>query len=178
MAVLIRTWLGFAALGAGLIHLAVAAGAPSLLLATFAVLGAAEVAWGVAALGRRTVPIPRTALAAATLPTLVWVGLLLAGSPGTHGAAHAAGAHASGAMAAAAALPLGPMLTGTVLDLAVAAVLAIRLRRARPEVPSPEPGVWAYLGGVFGGAGVIFALTSAALGATVVGRSAMQAMGH
>jgi hypothetical protein len=178
MAVLVRTWLGFAALGAGLIHLAVAAGAPPLLLAAFAALGAAEVAWGVAALARSLVPLPRTALAVATLPTLLWVGLLLAGADGEHGAAHAAGVHPSGGPLAAAVLPVGSMLAAALLDLAVAAVLAVRLRRARPEVPRPEPGVWAYLGGVLGGAGVVFALTSAALGGTAVGHAAMRSMGH
>lgn len=177
MAVLVRTWLGFAALGAGLIHLAVAAGAPPLLLAAFAALGAAEVAWGVAALARRTVPGPRTALAAATLPTLLWVGLLLADAGAVHGAAHAAGVHRSGGPEAA-ALPVGPMLAGSLLDLAVAAVLAVRLRRAGPDVPSPEPGVWAYLAGVLGGAGAIFAITSVALGGTAVGQSAMHMMGR
>ena len=63
-------------------------------------------------------------------------------------------------------------------DLAVAAVLAVRLRRARPDSPGREPGVWSYLGGVFAGAGVVFALTSAALGGTAVGQSAMHSMGH
>src|SRR3954454_12606569 len=105
MATLVRTWLGLAALGAGLIHLAVAAGAPPALLAAFAALGAAEVAWGAAALARWGVPVPRTALVAAMLPTLAWVGLLLAGAGGAHGAEHVAGAH-PGDVALAASLPV------------------------------------------------------------------------
>src|SRR4051794_40410272 len=136
MATLVRTWLGLAALGAGLIHLAVAAGAPPALLATFAVLGAAEVAWGAAALARRTVPVPRTALAGAMLPTLTWVGLLLAGAGTAHGATNMAGAHPADTLAAS--LPVGPMLAGSLLDLAIAAVLAVRLRLARPDVPTDE----------------------------------------
>src|SRR3954452_14232196 len=120
MATLVRTWLGLAALGAGLIHLAVAAGAPPALLAAFAVLGAAEVAWGATALARRTVPVPRSALAGAMVPTLVWVGLLFAGADSAHGAAHASGVHPVGTVALAATLPVGPMLAGSLLDLALA----------------------------------------------------------
>jgi hypothetical protein len=179
MATLVRTWLGLAAMGAGLIHLAVAAAAPPALLATFAGLGAAEVAWGIAALARWTVPLPRTALAGAMLPTLVWVGLLLAGAGSSHGDGHAAGLHPMAAGSTLGTdLPVGPMLGATLLDLALAVVVALRLRRGRPEERGAEPGVWAYLGGVVGGAGVIFALTSAALGGTAIGASAMHAMGH
>ena len=177
MRTLVRTWLGFAAIGAGLIHLAVAAGAPAALLATFAVLGAAEVAWGIAALARGTVPLPRMALAGALLPIVVWVGLLLASAGSEHGAGHDGGTqdmHDS----LGSSLPVGPMLAASLLDLGLAAVLAIRLRRGGPERASAEPGVWAYLGGVVGGAAVIFVLTSAALGGTAVGESAMRSMGH
>jgi hypothetical protein len=175
MSTLVRTWLGLAALGAGLIHLAVAAGAPPVLLAVFSALGALEVAWAVGALSRWTVPLPRAAVPAAVLPTLVWVVLLLAG--GAHGVSHAGGAHPAGAVLAG-ELPVGPMLAASLLDLGIAAVLAVRLRRGREERPGREPGVWAYLGGVLSGAGLIFALTSAALGGTAVGQSAMHAMGH
>jgi hypothetical protein len=177
MAVLVRTWLGLAALGAGLIHLAVAAGAPPVLLAAFAALGAAEVAWGVAAFARSTVPLPRLAVAGAVLPTIVWVGTLFAGAGSSHAGAHlAAGMGSASTMTTL--LPAGPMLAGTVLDLAVAVVLAVRLRRRRADAASPEPGMWAYLGGVLAGTGVIFAVTSIALGGTAVGQSAMHSMGH
>ena len=175
MATLVRTWLGLAALGAGLIHLAVAAAAAPVLLVAFAALGAAEVAWGVAALAGWTVPLPRTALAVAMLPTIVWVGLLLAGTGSMH--EHVTGQHAATSVLGG-GLPVGSMLAGSVLDLAVAAVLALRLRRGRPESPGREPGVWTYLGGVVAGSGVVFALTSAALGGTAVGQSAMHSMGH
>jgi hypothetical protein len=179
MATLVRTWLGLAAMGAGLIHLAIAAGAQPVLLLALAALGAAELAWGITALARSTVPLPRMALAGAMLPTVLWVGLLLAGAGNAHEAAHVAGLHtASAAPALGTDLPVGSMLAGSVLDLAVAAVLAVRLRRARPDSPGREPGVWTYLGGVVAGAGVVFALTSAALGGTAIGQSAMHSMGH
>ena len=179
MAVMVRTWLGLAALGAGLIHLAVAAGAPPVLLATFAVLGAAEVAWGVSAFARSTVPLPRLALAGALVPTLVWVGTLLTGAGGAHaGGSHSmTGTHAG--PTAIAFLPAGPLLAGTVLGLAVAVVLAVRLRRqSADEAAGREPGVWSYLGGVLLGTGIIFAVTSVALGGTAVGQAAMRSMGH
>src|SRR3954451_17594280 len=105
MATLVRTWLRLAGLGAGLIHLAAAAGTPPALLATFAVLGAAEGAWGATALARRTVPLPCTAVAAAILPPLVWVRLLLAGAGSAHGTEHASGANPGGMDALAESLP-------------------------------------------------------------------------
>jgi hypothetical protein len=181
MATMVRTWLGLAALGAGLIHLAVAAGAPPVLLAVFAALGAAELAWGVAALARWTVPFPRISVAAITVPTLLWVVLLLVAAGDVHGAAHASGTHTAAMTGPLAAqLPVGPLLAAALLDISIAAVLAVRLRGGRPDGrPTHKPGVWTYLVGVLGGAGVIFALTSAALGGTAVGQVAMTTMvGH
>jgi hypothetical protein len=70
------------------------------------------------------------------------------------------------------------MLAASLLDLAVAAVLAVRLRRGRSPADGPPPGPWAYLGGVVAGAGLVSALTSAALGGTAVGEAAMHSMGH
>src|SRR3954465_14034330 len=101
MATLVRTWLGLAALGAGLIHLAVAAGAPPALLPPLPPPragggggGAAPAAArGAPARARWGAPLPRPALGAAMLPPLAWVGLLLAGAGGAHGAEHVAGAH-------------------------------------------------------------------------------------
>jgi drug/metabolite transporter (DMT)-like permease len=112
------------------------------------------------------------------LPILVWVGLLLAGAGSAHGAGHVGGTHAAAASALGTELPVGPMLAASLLDLTLAAALAVLLRRGRTEARGTEPGVWPYLAGVVGGAGVIFALTSAALGGTAVGQSAMHAMGH
>ncbi|MDQ1531212.1 MAG: hypothetical protein QOE37_1317, partial [Microbacteriaceae bacterium] len=77
MSTLLRTWIGLAALGAGCIHLAVAAGAPFAVLLGFSVLGTAELAWAVAALARPAIPLPRTAFAGAVAAVAVEVAVLL-----------------------------------------------------------------------------------------------------
>lgn len=110
-----RCFLGFAALGAGLIHLALAIGSPPWLAAGFVVAGAAEFLWGVLAVSRPGVPIPHIALVGALLPISAWILLLL--SPLLPGPR-----------------PL-PMLAATALDLAVAIGIAVGLRRS----PAGEP---------------------------------------
>ena len=172
MTTMIRTWLGFAALGAGLVHLAVAAGAPLVATLLLALIGVLEAAWGVTALAREHVPVPRIALAGAVLAVAGWVVVLFLGAGAM---SHMAGMSGS----AAVTLPALPMLGAAVLDLACAASLAVVLRRGRPAVVR-QPGVWSYLGGVVAGAAVVAGITSVSLGATPVGALAMQGMdmGH
>jgi len=109
-----RSALGFAALGAGLLHLALAVGSVPWLAAGLAAVGAVEFLWGVLAVSRPGVPLPRAAIAGALVPPAGWVVLLLLGSDGPRAL---------------------PMLAATALDLAVAVMLAIGLRRA----PTTEP---------------------------------------
>jgi hypothetical protein len=171
MATLVRTWLGLAALGAGCVHLAVAAGSPLAALAGFSLLGAAELAWGVGALAREAVPLPRLALAGAAVAVAVEL-LVLLGPV-------AASAHEGMRAMTGQGLPALPLLGAAVLDLVAAAGLALVVRRGRrPE--GPFPPVWGYLAGVVSGAALVGALTSASLGATPVGALAMHgmAMGH
>ncbi|MGN6742323.1 MAG: hypothetical protein ACTHJL_03365 [Amnibacterium sp.] len=171
MATLIRTWLGLAALGAGLVHLAVAAGASPVQTALLVLVGGAEAVWGVTALAREQVPIPRDALGGAAVAVLAWVAVLVLG------AGSIAAMPGMAARAAAPGLPALPMLGAAVLDLACAAALAVVVRRGRPR-EQRRPGVWSYLGGVVAGAAVVAGITSASLGATPVGALAMQGMGH
>ena len=169
MATLIRTWLGLGALGAGLVHLAVAAGATPAALALLAVIGAAEVVWGVTALARERVPVPRLALGGAAAAVVGVAGVLVL----------RAGAMSHIAMTTAgpiAGVPPVPMLGAAVLELGCAGGLAVVVRRGDRE--SPQPGVWTYLGGVSAGAAVIAAITTASLGATPLGALGMPGMGH
>lgn len=169
MATLIRTWLGLGALGAGLVHLALAAGAPAPLLALLSLGGAAEIAWAVAALAREHVPVPRAALATAVVAVVAVAAVLLTGAATMP---HMGGMHASGT----AGLPLVPLLGAALLDLGCAAALALVLRRGRPEPRASR--VWPYLAGVVAGAAVVAGITSASLGATPVGAIGMAGMGH
>lgn len=167
---MIRTWLGLGALGAGLVHLAVAAGSAPAALALLAVIGAVEVVWGVTALAREQVPVPRVALAGATA-AVIGVAAVLVLRAGAM--SHMAESTTAGTVAG---VPAVPMLGAALLEVGCAAALAIVVRRGRTE--SRRPGVWSYLGGVVAGSAVVAGITSASLGATPVGAMAMTGMGH
>lgn len=69
-------WPALFAWGAGLIHIAVAAGAPLGVLVPLTALGAAELVWGIATLRLGRMPLVRTALTIGVVATLG--GLVLA----------------------------------------------------------------------------------------------------
>ena len=68
-----RAALGFAALGAGLLHLALAVGAAPLLATGLIVVGAAEFLWGVLTVSRPEALLPRVTLVGALVPPTAWV---------------------------------------------------------------------------------------------------------
>ena len=116
-AYLSRTWSAYAALGAGLVLLALSSehlGDHLLLGIGLAVLGGAEVLWAVAGL-RGPAPWPRVAL-----------GVLLVGGAGW--LVVAAGGTLSGADAAAGGLQLG-----------AAILLAVGISRVPADPPPPDP---------------------------------------
>jgi len=169
MTTLIRTWLGLAALGAGLVHLALAASAPPGVILVLVVIGGAEVVWGVFALAGRRVPLPRIALGGAVVALAGWAALLLvsAGDMSDMAGVRVAGVGSG--------LPALPMLGAAALDLACAVALAVVLRRGdRGE--AGEPRLWSYLAGVTAGAAVVAGVTSVSLGATAVGAIGMPGM--
>ncbi|MEO5535059.1 MAG: hypothetical protein ABIR17_08010 [Pseudolysinimonas sp.] len=106
--VVTRSSLGFAALGAGLIHLALAIGAEVGLAVGLGVVGAVEILWGVLAVSRPGLPAPRITLAGALVPPIAWVLVLATSVSGPR---------------------LLPMLAATLLDLAIAVGIAMGLRR-------------------------------------------------
>lgn len=169
MSTLIRTWIGLAAVGAGLVHLGVAAGAPLPTLLVYVALGAAEIGWGVAALARETVPLPRAGLGGAALALVVELVSLLAPASAEHGGMHMAGGGTTPA------LPAASLLGAAVLDLAVAVALAVVVRRGR-RAPGAFPPPWLYLVGVAAGAAIVAAITTTSLGAAPVGELAMRGM--
>lgn len=114
-----RTWPGLTALGAGIIHLGIAAGSPVLLLIPLVLVGVTELVWGVAALARPTPPLPMPSLIAAAAVVGLWVVSLLVPA-----ADHRA--------AMTTPLPEGAMTGAGLLDLALTVLLAVHLRRGRP----------------------------------------------
>ena len=151
MNAVVKAWLGFFALGVGLIHLALVIGSPVALGIPLLVIGIAEFGWGVFTFTAPQVPLARAARVAALVPILGWVALLLlSGSAGVP------------------AVRVLPMLAASVLDLAVAiATTYVLRRRGAPPAPPMRPG--AYLLALGAGALVVAALTLPALVATEVG---------
>lgn len=160
-----RSWLAFATMGAGVIHLGVAPGTAIPAAVALGVLGSAEFAWGVGVLFRDRLLVPRLAFVGAFLPVIGWGLVLLA-------------AVAFDNPALASSFPAFPMLIATLFNLILAGVLAGQRRRARsadadasareksPKRPLPA---YLYLTGLMVGALAVSALTTPALAATGAG---------
>jgi hypothetical protein len=165
----LRSWLGFLAIGAGLVHVALAVGSPPAVAAALVVVGAAEFAWGALAIARPTPLAPQLARAAALIPVIGWALLLVV-----------AGTDSLGPLTSS--TQLLPMLVASLFDLLVAGGLTAMLRRAAPAAPAPAaaaattPAAIAHPGrrlvAVVIGALVIAAITAPALAATEAGQLA------
>jgi hypothetical protein len=153
MNAVVRGWLGFFALGAGLVHLALVIGSPLVVGIPLLLVGAAEFAWGVFAFTAPAVPLARVARVAALVPILGWVVLLVLGGGAIGG------------------LRVLPLLVASLLDLAIAIGITWILRRdpARAAVPLRPAR---YLLSLGAGALVVAALTTPALAATEAGGAA------
>jgi len=150
-----RGWLAFAAIGAGLIHLALVLGAPPTLGIPLGLLGAAEFAWGVLTLSRDRVLLPRVARIVAIAPVLLWSLLVVAGT-------------VLGTIDLAWGVPLLPLAIATGFELFIAAYLSLLLRH-EGQPPAPPASSGKYLIGLFAGALVVGALTTPALAMTQAG---------
>ncbi len=167
-----RSWLAFAALGAGLIHLALASGAGIPAAVALVVLGGVEFGWGVGVLSRDRFLVPRVAVVVAFVPAIGWSALLLM-------------AVALEEPLLASVFPVFPMAIAVVFTLVIAAVLGRQARATcassmtADEAPTPEKAVgveprqaerpYRYLIGLLAGALVVSALTTPALAATTAG---------
>lgn len=146
MSAVTRSWIAFAAVGAGLIHLALVVSAPLVGGILLAAIGIVEFAWGVLVLFDARFLVPRVASLAALAPVALWIAALLLGVQEFR--------------------PL-PLAVATLLELSVAAGIALSLRRARRPVP---PSTARYLGGLLLGALVVGGPTAVALVATDAGQ--------
>ncbi len=157
MSTITRGWLAFAAVGTGIIHLALVIGAPLPLAVVFGLLGFAEFAWGVLAFAREPFA-PKAAIAVAVVPIAAWGVLITMAATG-------------GVPELAASLNLLPLAIATLFELFIVAVLGSHLRRTTESTPR-TPGTAKYLIGISAGALVVAGLTSPALAATEAGLGA------
>jgi hypothetical protein len=156
-----RSTVALASLGVGLVHLAVAAGSPLFLAVLLAGFGVAELGWGIALFSRARMLPPRAALPLALAPVVLW-GLDITS------------AVALGGSGVTASLPVGPMAAASLLNVSVAAGLAIARRRSlapKPQASAPRPA--RYLLSMIAGALLVAGLVTPALAGTHAGTQAV-----
>lgn len=175
MSAVTRLWLAFAALGAGMIHVAVGASAPFPLAVLLVGFGLAELGWGVAALSLGRLPAPRAVTGAALIPVLTWGATASLGS-------------GLGVSSEAIGLPLYSMAIASLFNLYLAVVMTVHQRRsaaepvlsaaggASPARAGTAPGAasgWRFLAALTVGGMLFSGLTTPALAATDAGQLAV-----
>jgi hypothetical protein len=162
-----RCWAGFASLGAGLIHLAVVRehlDEYRVYGVFFAVLGALQVLWALAALARDSAPWWRTVAFGNLAVVALWAASRTVG------------------------LPVGPEhwepeATGradvlcSLLEVAVAGALLVSARLPDAVARTRRSSGW-FVAVLFAGALAVSAITTPALAATPAGGQAHQHLGH
>lgn len=149
-------WPALFAWGAGLIHIAVAAGSPLAVLVPLTALGVAELVWGIVMLRQGRIPLVRTTLAVAVLATLAGLVLALVDL-----------------------MAWMPLVSSSIMLVAIAGVAAVTLRRgargvaerstdAEASARSAVPAGRALIG-VVAGALLVSGLTTPALAQTNAG---------
>lgn len=161
-----RAWLAVAALGAGLLHAALAASAPLPAAIVLVAFAAGELGWAVAAFVRDRPPFFRAALVAALVPVGAWAVVATVGATSE-----------AGTILALQPLPLA---VAALLDVAVAATIAVVLRRGKAA--NPDAGALRFVLALLLSAAAVSAVTIPALGLTDAGVAAvdvhLQHSGH
>lgn len=165
MSVITRSWLSFAAIGAGVIHLALVITSPLAIGIPLVVVGVAELAWGSLILLKNRLLVPRLARGGAIIPLLLW-GLVTVVS---------ALIAAPGIVSSLRFVPLG--ITG-IFELFLTVVLSVIIRRQSRETEPVQParpvGAVKYLTAVIAAGLLVGALTTPALAATQAGSVAKE----
>jgi hypothetical protein len=143
-----RSWPALSAWGAGLTHLAVAAGSPWWILVPLCVAAACQFAWGFAVFRTGRVVLPQIALYGAVGLVLASLWMTLAGWIG-----------------------IGPLAAITLLLLYVAASAGAALRRS--ERPRPRGNEKRALLGILLGSLLVASITTPALSLTGAGSQAV-----
>ncbi|EAR26088.1 hypothetical protein A20C1_09414 [marine actinobacterium PHSC20C1] len=158
MPAITRTWIAFAAVGTGLIHVALVIGSPLALGIPLAILGVTEFAWGIVAFTRDKLPFARAAMVTAVSPLIAW-GLLVTAAITLQ------------TPTLAAVLDVVPWGIAAIFQLFVAGMLSLHARREREgkRTSAATPGAARYLVALMLGALAVSALTTPALAATEAG---------
>ena len=167
MTAITRAWLSFAAIGAGVIHLALVISSPLAIGIPLVLFGIAELTWGVLILVKDCLLLPRLAQAGAITPLLLWslltVTVTLLAAPQI-----------------ASSLRFLPMGIAAIFELFIAGVLSVILRRqaeteTEPSTPVSKPATAVkYLCAVIIAGVLVGALTTPALAATQAGAVAIE----
>ena len=165
MSVITRSWLSFAAIGAGVIHLALVISSPLAIGIPLMLFGLAKLAWGVLILVKDRLLVPRLAQAGAVAPLLLWSLLTVTTT-------------LLAAPQIASSLRFVPMGIAVLFELFIAGVLNVILRRQlgdeRPaRAPKPASAV-RYLSAVIVAGVLVGGLTTPALAATQAGSVALE----
>ena len=158
----LRAFLAVAALGAGLLHAALAPSAPPVLLGLLVAIATAELGWAVWTLARDRPPVFTFVPALALLPIAMWAALAVAGATAS-----------SGTVLELAPQPMG---AASLLDLAVAGAAAVVIRRGR-QVP-PTTSALRFVTVLVLSAAAVCAITVPALGLTEAGVAAVTVHHH
>ncbi|CAN5220964.1 hypothetical protein BH09ACT2_BH09ACT2_13460 [soil metagenome] len=165
MSVITRSWLSFAAIGAGVIHLALVISSPLAVGIPLTVFGLAELTWGVLILVKDRLLVPRLAQAGALAPVLLWSLLTVT-------------ATLLAAPQIASSLRFVPMGIAALFELFIATILSVILRRRSANGPAARapkaPGAVRYLAAVIVAGVLVGGLTTPALAATQAGSVAME----
>jgi hypothetical protein len=160
MSTITRMWLGFAALCAGIIHLAMIGNSPVPIAILLAVIGALECAWGLVTFVRTRLLFPRVVLVVALAPILLWGGLV--GS-----------ASISNDPSVSSYLGFTAMAIASGLGLFISVLLAVKVRLGTDfSEPTRESSAPRYLLGVFVGGLLAAAIVTPALSASDAGKYA------
>jgi hypothetical protein len=160
MSTITRMWMGFAAVCAGIIHLALVVSSPLPVGILLTIIGIVECAWGVLTFIRERLIAPRIVLIASLVPTILW-GVLV-------GVATEAQTPAI-----ASYLGFAAMISATVFELFISIIIAVQIRRGVDLAAATRPSsAVRYLLGVVIGGVLAAMLVTPALAATDAGKYA------
>ena len=147
----IRILAGIAAIGAGIVHLALVPGTVLPLVLMVVIIGTAQLSWGVVTLVRGSMPVPALALLGGIAPAFLFPLAAVGGD------------------AMLAALPTATLLGATLLSLGGSSLVAVHLRRSHGEAAPRRARPALMLPALALGVAVVAGIATPALAASELG---------